>query len=199
LLDSEIAAKLAEAMGWVKVYCDWFIDGVPNSDNPPSFTGYSWNKGNHQGRARGPLFDPVTRWDHIGIVIDWMELHGKHLRTEHFDYGSGHVGPERYVQFAAEGADSKIVAIAPEEAIMPKHIALAALKGLNDDKTCAEFYKCKCEGFPVGQHIAGCIESETPSRADPAAYSPNPRKCDNCGVEVGNWPGLRNHVLAVEG
>jgi hypothetical protein len=129
LLDSEIAAKLAEAMGWVKVYCDWFIDGVPNSENPPSFTGYSWNKGNHQGRARGPLFDPVFRADHMWICLEWAQKEFGPFRTTIIQNPLLHtIEILRASWFQAMSEDS--ASYQEDLDLTPRHIALAILKAV---------------------------------------------------------------------
>ncbi len=70
---------------------------------------------------------------------------------------------------------------------------IARIKG---KKPIPAIYACQCEeaGVPKGKHIAGCIESPVSSRADPEAYTDEPRKCAYCSQVVGNWEDLRQHV-----
>jgi len=176
-----IDTQLAEAMGW-----QFRPGGEQGSGNPPMWKknpeadGYYtlW----HMENAN--TWSPTTDWRHTGLVIQWMEDQGKSIYIE-------------------EDKSSRRIRFGENEGItetyggsLPRQISLAALKGLEPGITCEEYHKCECEGagIPAGEHIAGCIESGSSSRADPQAYSTEPRKCTNCGVVVGNWQGLVKHV-----
>lgn len=58
-MDSEIDEKLARAMDWERIR---FADGL-----------MKW-KGSWQNGEPIEVFSPCTRWDHVGIVIEFMEL-----------------------------------------------------------------------------------------------------------------------------
>jgi len=83
----------------------------------------------HPDETNGPcpfcnIFDPVNRWDHIGIVIEWMEKKGKRLSiisyTDNRDI------------FWDEENDTFCVTYPVEEPLTPRHIALATIGALEE-------------------------------------------------------------------
>ncbi len=70
--NTEIAERLAKAMGWE-------ISDRLDMMNPASFM----RDGNQiYARHLKAFFAPAIRWDHIGIVIDWMEAQGNPIHIE---------------------------------------------------------------------------------------------------------------------
>ena len=179
-----IDTQLALAMGWE--WREYLNRKVYGPSGPPYWCMNPKDDDylNHHRWENANTWSPTTSWKDVGLVIDWMEGQGKPIHIEENK-------SSRRIRFGENGGITETYG-----GNLPRQICLAALKGLEPEMTCEEYHKCTCEndGIPAGEHIAGCIESGTSSRADPQAYTGKPRKCDNCGVEVGNWPGLVKHV-----
>jgi len=118
MTDEEIATKLAQAMGG-PVTVQHFEDGrvqVTTCIEHNDFQMINW-------------FDPSTRWDHCGIVIDWMESRDPER------YGMRIVSGERGVRWVQFGVNvvaepNSLRPVRVEGKLTPRHICLAAIEAL---------------------------------------------------------------------
>jgi len=74
MTDDDIAMKLAQAMGWKK--WDAFSEDKGWIEGDSVFIYHP------SGIPDSPRFHPDTRWDHCGIMLDWMESQGKPIYIE---------------------------------------------------------------------------------------------------------------------
>lgn len=128
--DSEIAATIAATMGWKEksqhqLYCSNWECNCDTGGGP-----WFWTEDNKvvlykAGKSSMIMyvnhFSPATRWDHVGIVIDWMERQGKVLNITKL------TDRHRMVWFVSSNHHAWIEF---EDSLTPRHICLAALETL---------------------------------------------------------------------
>ena len=108
--DFEIAEKLARMMGWIIIPERTL--GLREHWAEPCPDGSDCNHGpNEHYKESVRRWDPDTRWDHIGIVIDWMKKQNN-KRVDSFFNSIRRICLYRYND------------------LTPHHIALAAIVAL---------------------------------------------------------------------